>query len=226
MRTSFGRKICLSLVILTLAAGGRVSAVEMNLDTVFSDGAVSPYNLSGPWLEYRVDNIGPSSVLFTLRATASMTGLEKIIRFYFNFSDTLTLADLDFSAPIINSGSFTVPTIGVGVNSFKADGDGRYDVLLSFDTSGGLSSYFGAGDSLSYTLNYTGSGTMTDASFAFFSQQAGLWGPYYAAALIQATPDGGLGGAWIAATTVVPEPAAAAMLIAGLAVLGLRQRRG
>ena len=123
-----------------------------------------------------------------------------------------------------------MPTISTGVNSFKADGDGYFDVLLSFNTSGGLPTYFGNGDSLSYLLTYSGIGTMNAASFEFLSLPGGSWGPYYAAAHIQSTPAGGDGSAWLAATSVtdaaIPEPATAAILTAGLAVLGLRRKRG
>ena len=221
MKTSIGRSACLSLVILALTAGAKISAVEMNLDTIFGGDSTSSYHPGGPWLKYQVDNVGPNSVLFTLKPTASITGNDKVKGFYFNFNDTLSLADLCFSAPIINSGAFTAPTIRKEENGFKAGGDGRYDILLNFDTSGGLASYFGAGDSLSYLLTYTGCETMTDASFAYLSKPSGGWGPYYAAAHIQGVEE----GAWFGATTVVPEPTTAALLLAGLAVLGLRRPR-
>ena len=229
MKVLFGRKACLGVMVFAIVTGGKVSAAQMDLNTVFSTGAVPPYSTNTPWLEYRLDNLGPNSVLFTLTAT-NMTGTEKIGGFYFNFNDTLSLPDLSFSAPIINAGSFTVPTISKGMNNFKADGDGYYDVLLSFDTSGGLPAYFGNGDSLSYLLTYSGSGTMTDASFAFLSAPGGGWGPYYAAAHIQSTPNGGSGSAWLASLEVtyapIPEPATAAILTVGLAVLSLRRMRG
>lgn len=228
MKTFFSRSACLGVVVLTALTGVKATAAEMDLNTVFSDGATPPFSLTTPWLEYRVENLGPNSALFTLTAT-NMTETEKIGGFYFNFDDTLSLANLNFSAPIVNSGLFTTPTISKSVNNYKADGDGKYDILLSFDTSGGLPAYFGNGDSLSYTLTYTGIGTMADSSFAFLSLPAGGWGPYYAAAHIQATPAGGGGSAWLAATAVtypsVPEPSSAALVVAALMALGLRRVR-
>ena len=67
-------------------------------------------------------------------------------------------------------------------------------------------------------MTYTG-GTITAASFSYYSNPAGGSGPFHSAAHINATPDGGSGSAWISA---IPEPCAG---LYGLLTLVLCQRR-
>lgn len=215
---------CSCLLTVFVATAG---AAEMNLGIVFSSGSVPPSNPSGPWLEYSLLDLGPNSILFTLTATANMTDPEKIGSFYFNFDDALTVADLGFSAPGV-VGAFTVPTISKSMNGLKADGDGWYDLRLDFSTSGGLANYFSSGDSLTYVLTYAGAGTANAASFEFQSQPGGSEGTYFAAAHILSTPAGGTGSAWLGATSVtattIPEPTSAALVLAAVALFGLRRR--
>jgi hypothetical protein len=222
------RNIALIGFVTALGSAGPGRAAEMNLTHVFSGGAVPPGNPSTPWLTYSVLDQGLNSVLFTLTATANMTDPEKIGLFYFNFDDSLTVADLDFTLAG-TSGDFVLPTISQSSNGLKADGDGYYDLRLEFTVSGGLPNYFNSGDSLNYLLTYSGAGTMTETSFQFLSQPGGGEGVYYAAAHIQSTPGGGKGSAWLGATLVtypaVPEPAASVLVFAGLALLGLRRAR-
>jgi hypothetical protein len=211
-----------------LCSAGIGRAAEMNLTHVFSPGSVPPGNTNAPWLAYNVQNQGLNSVLFTLTATGNMTDPEKIGLFYFNFDDALTVADLSLTFAGA-AGSFSLPGISKGMNALKADGDGFYDLRLSFVTSGGVANYFNSGDSLSYLLTYSGAGTMTETSFEFVSEPGGSEGQYFAAAHIQSTPSGGEGSAWLGATLVtyaaVPEPSTAALVLAGLTMLGLRGRR-
>lgn len=227
MSTVFRRIVCLTSVVLASLSLVNASASQMNLGLVFSAGSVPPSNPSGPWLNYSVQSLGPNSIFFTLTATTNMTDPEKIKEFFFNFDDTLTVADLSFTLQG-TAGAFTTPTISRGLNALKADGDGWYDLRLNFDTSGGLADYFNAGDSISYLLTYTGAGAMTEASFEFLSQPGGSEGTYYAAAHILSTPNGG--SAWLGATTVegfppVPEPSIAALVLAAFGVMGLRRVR-
>jgi hypothetical protein len=104
-----------------------------------------------------------------------------------------------------------------------ADGDGKYDVLLSF---GNGQTGLGPGQSAVFTLSYNFGGVHSIASsdFNFLSTPAGGHGPFYAAAHIQNTGTGGAGSGWIAA----PEPnyaAASAALLAPVATWMLLPKR-
>jgi hypothetical protein len=125
---------------------------------------------------------------------------------------------------LIKIGSFDDPTISQGVNGFKADGDGEYDINLSFTTGGNTNKTFTGGDSLQYTISGSG---ISASSFDFLSHPAGGHGPFITAAHIQNTTGAGSGGSgWVADSvggTIhlqdVPEPSS--FLLVGLGVVGI-----
>jgi hypothetical protein len=110
--------------------------------------------------------------------------------------------------------ALALATVGLGTDSFMADGDGKYDIRLRFPSGSG----FDAGESVAYTI--TGIPSLTAASFLFLSAAAGGSGPFFSAAHVQNTTGPGSGDSgWIAA--VVPLPPALPLLLGGLVALRL-----
>ena len=100
-----------------------------------------------------------------------------------------------------------------------ADGDGKYDVLLTFGTGNGKSGIVGPGTAV-IDFTYTGPGTLNAGSFNFLSSPAGGAGPFFAASHIQL--GGGVSG-WVAA----PEAnfgLVGAVLLVPVAMLSLLRR--
>ena len=119
------------------------------------------------------------------------------------------------------SGGFDLPSIIEGTNSFKADGDGKYDILLNFTPGSTAVHQFTQGEYFTYTI--TGIAGLTAGDFAYLSMPAGGAGPFYAAGHVQRIGNDGSLSGWVSADVVtpitpVPEPSAAslAVLIASL----------
>lgn len=169
---------------------------------------------AAPWLTATIDDHGSAgSVTLTLEAT-NLTDGEFVSAWYFNLDPNLAASGLIFSAPT-KTGLFDSPTIDVGTNDFKADGDGRFDILLSFTTNqSGDQNRFTADDVVSYTV--TGPSALTASSFSFLSASSPGSG-YPTAAHVQGV---GSTGGWV----TVPEPGTLLLLLA-CAVPALRRRR-
>jgi hypothetical protein len=152
----------------------------------------------------------PGTVRLTI-SNIGLVGLENTDKFYFNLNPALSPAALVFSNPG-GSGGFDLPDISTGVNAYKADGDGYYDVLFAFSTDGQTHRFRG-GQYLVYDIS--GIATLAAADFAFLSYDGVGSGPYYAAASVQQI--GGSGGVsgWIkpAGITYVPEPSSSVLLV-------------
>ena len=91
-------------------------------------------------------------------------------------------------------GSWSAAT---GVNKFKADGDGNYDIKVSFTTSGNV---FKAGESVTFQISSLVGLNLEESMFNQLSV-GGAKGSFHTAAHVQALSNGGSG--WIGDT---PEP--------------------
>jgi len=211
MNNYLKKLFALSAGLLAVSAAQASISFNFGLDDEFS-GGTAPASSVVPWVAAEFETVG-SDVRITFSAP-NLTATESVLGFYFNFDDSLSVGSLSLSV-LSSSGSFTSPTINRQINTYKADGDGRYDVRLDFASGGNTASTFSQSDELVLLATYTGGIQAED--FLFLSAPAGGHGPFYAAAHIQNTPAGGGQSGWISASTfvVVPEPAT---LVTGLAL--------
>jgi hypothetical protein len=202
------------------------------MSTEFS-GATPPAG-SVPWLTAVFDDENtPGTVKLTLTAT-NLTGSEFVGEFDFNLNPLYDpAAALSLSAPT-KTGTFTNPTIGQMLNSFKADGDGKYDVKLAFATGGGANGRFGVGEAVEYTITGTGAaaGALVASDFAFLSLPDGGHGPFFAAAHVQSIGANGDDSGWITHDPgldpfggEIPEPATWLLMSLAWSLSALRRTR-
>ena len=206
---------CVLGVFLLLASGVPASAAivtyELNLE--FS-GGTAPEG-TAPWLRASfADVLG--GVQLTM--SSGLSGTEFASGWYFNFDPTRNAAGLGFSYV---SGVMASSPVSTGINAFKADGDGYFDIKFKFAAND-----FGQNDKSVYLI--TGS-DLDVYDFKFSSVQGGGNGTYYSAAHVQSIGTDGEGSGWIGApepgSPVVPLPAAAWLLGSGLLGLGVMRGR-
>jgi hypothetical protein len=195
------------------------SAATLQLDHPFGEPDAPPAG-SLPWLTVVTTDIGPNVVYVEFKAS-NLTGSEYVSEWFLNVDPSLDVSQLSFTLQS-QTGSFIVPVVEKLTDGFKADGDGFFDIRLTFDSSGTNVHRFSADDSITYSVSSTG-GTVLSSSFSFLSAPGGGDGPFYSAAHVNSTGVGGLESRWIAA---VPEPSAALLALAGAGLLGRRRRRG
>jgi MYXO-CTERM domain-containing protein len=200
--------------LVGLATSAHAAIVTFDHNFEFSGG--SQPSGAAPWLRATFDDGGGSGSV-TLTFTALNLVDQEFARFtYFNLDPAISPAGLSFSAPT-KVGTFTDPTVETGTNAFQADGDGLYDIRISFDNAP-PGNRFGPGEAVTYTITAPG---LTANSFNFLSAPAGGSGPFPTAAHVQGIGSSGQFSGW---TTHVPEPASLGVAALG-AVVGLRRRR-
>jgi hypothetical protein len=208
-------------VLLWTVVSAQGTIITFELSQEYSEAY--PPESPGPWLTATIDDGGvPGSVDLTLEATA-LVGSEFVFDWLFNVDPALDPTLLVFSAPT-KMGSFTDPTIGLGVDAFHAAGARYFDIEVAFSHTAGESVKFGAGDSVSYTI--TGMPGLTADAFQFsgvpgrFRDSTDVAFSFESVAHVGGIgPEGEYSG-WIA----VPEPSALVMLALGGVALGVRKR--
>jgi hypothetical protein len=222
----FTALICVASACFPWPVQANFITMEMDLNYAFS--GIPPESTVMPWLTARFDDHGSSgSVTITLTAS-HLTGTEYASEWDLNLDPALNPTQLTFDiAHASKVGVFADPDISTGVSfqAAKADGDGFYDILFGFQTSDGTSTHFDAGDS--YQITVAGIPTLNANSFAYRSStQKGqdLNDGYYSAAHVQSIGSGSNSG-WIAATSVVPEPATLVLASLGMAGMMLFYQR-
>jgi len=203
---------------------GRASATTYDLSETYGVGSVAPAG-SKPWLTLTATTLsGADAGKVQLEFYASsLTGPEYVDEWYLNTDPALDPKNLRFGSAS-KTGSFSLPTINLATDGYKAGPDGKFDIKLLFSTSnaGGGINRFTAGDKLSYMVSYKG-GSITAESFDFFSTPEGSYGPYHTVAHVLATGPDAKGSAWV---NSVPEPGPPLQaLILGSALLTFYRRR-
>jgi hypothetical protein len=186
--------LSLFLFIGVFAQRSVATSIQYDFDHEFSSG--TPPAGPAPWLRAVFTDTAVNTVQLTM-STVNLSGSEFVSGWYFNLNPAFSTANLSIIQSS-SSGAFTAPAISRGTDAFKADGDGKYDILFSFATAGDSTARFTTGDSLTITL--TGIIGLTASDFNFMSAPAGGHGPYVAAAHVQSIT-GGYSG-WVDPSTV------------------------
>jgi hypothetical protein len=198
------------------------SAVLYQFDNVFSySGAASSPAGPAPWVNATLQD-NANGVLLTIN-NLGLTGGEFLSQLYLNINPLDNVNNLTFTF-VSGSSGVTAPTIQTGEDGFKADGDGKYDILFNFATAN--SGRLGAGETLTYLIG--GISGLSPSDFKYLSTSAGgQHGPFYGAAHIQGIAgQSGSDSVWIDPSLgpqiiPVPEPAPTAFLAVLLGLWGV-----
>ena len=209
----------LAFAVVSPPAAAATVTYDFNVEFSGGEAPAGPT----PWIVATFSDTSIAGVVQLTITTSGLTGNESIAALYFNLDPTLSATHLAFTSLNSGAGSIAASSIQTGTKAFMADGDGLYDILMSYPTGSGPGTFNNTVSS-TYDITYKGNGTLTAASFFFLSAPAGGHGPYYAAAHVQNTTGPGSGGSgWIAPVSAVPLPASVWLLLSGFgSLVGVR----
>ena len=225
--------VALAALALPCSAPASTS-VTLPFTNVFSGSSMSGTGATLPWVTASFANLATNTVMMMINASGLGPG-QRIESLYFNLA-SITPSSLTFSwvsGPAAQS-------IGLASNNFKADGDGYYDVKLSYDTrttlkgSANVNVLSNANPPSVYRISGSG---LTASSFLATSSPVdskgkggSCCGPLYGAAHIQFATSGQSN--WINAgyvgtpsVSAAPEPEIMAMMLVGFGFAGFAARR-
>lgn len=216
------KKILLFLCCLTCLgpASGAVYADTFWFDPANTFSGTAP---TGYLQANFTDVAGGVQLVITSNLTAG-ENLDPGKALYLNFNPALNnlLSKLTFTLQG-NTNFSQAAGVQTGANAFKADGDGYYDIMFTYNPS---TKAFTSGQSQTYLITSAG-GVIHAGDFTqFYSSPGGGAGTWLAAIHVQNTPSGGGSSGWVAGTgSPVPIPGAVWLLGTGLAGLGVFRNR-
>jgi hypothetical protein len=209
-----------TLLAAVAVSPAQAATVIFNYDQSF--GAVSPDG-PAPWATSVIDDGGGSGSVTLTMTVAPSVNLADVTAMYFNLDPSLDPTALSFNRDSGSGPSAGDTTISTGVDAFKPDGDGLYDILFEFPPPPGQqAARFNAGEDLVYTI--TGTGITADSFYVWSEPGPGdTAGPYLSVARFQDTGPTQEGSDWVGA---VPVPAAVWLFGSGLlGLIGIARRR-
>jgi hypothetical protein len=209
-----------TLLLLAVLALGTTSLeavpIHWELDYEFS-GAHAPVGT----LIVELETTATNTVWLTVDATG-LVGGEHVKVLCLNLDDTL-LPRANLGMTDEGSG-YTVDTFSVGIDAYKADGDGYFDMEFAFGTSGG--NRLAAGEKAEFEFTWPGGLDQSAFYYGSAPPPGGGPGPFYVAAHVGGIADDEGGTDWSGWVTddgngEVPVPEASTMILFGSGLVGL-----
>jgi len=205
------------LLILALAARSAHASLSFDPARTFS-GTAPDGSLTANFTDV---SGGVQLVITSYLAAGENLDPGKALYFNFNPQKYSILPSLSFTLTG-NTNFNQSASVLKGADSFKADGDGLYDINFTY-TPG--TKAFGAGESQTYFIT-TRAGVISASDFTnYLSATGGGNGTWAAAVHVQNTPSGQGGSAWVGAVNPVPVPAAVWLFGSGAAALSFLKQR-
>jgi hypothetical protein len=213
------RKMAALFLLLPLvfsAAGARGGSFFFQYTNVYA--GTRPEGPSA-WVNSLFSDVSTGTVQLKISANGLANG-EFLSAMFFNLDPNLNPTKLAFTY-VSGSGGFALPTIKTGANSFKADGQGKYDIDFTFSQK--ATKEFTGNDFVVYDIS-SSAFTLTASDFNVLSTAAGGCYEFLSAAEISGIPGAcdTTGTGWVApgGVTPAPEPQPLALVMLGGVLCG------
>ena len=225
--------VCGAVLISSSVTQGAISS-SVDIGINHSYNGTAPHSSTTPWVDTLFQDIGPNTVQLTITApnltSAGLGNPEFLQSLYLNFNDTKSVTALQFT-PVFSQwqGLSTAYSLGLSKNNEQASTGGNFDILLGFQTMGGVPNQFNQGDQVVFDITTTQANTSLSSLDFAFKSVPGTAGSFYSAALIQNTGNNNKQSDWAGSTTFtflsVPEPVSG-WAAAGMCLVALGLRKG